>query len=733
MEIAKKNFPCTREITGASCRIGLYGVFGNGQVILQCLFIETGCGEPRVPRLRTFLIRGPIISQTRIREVAKRTYLSHATEADDDRLVALQNRNEVIGFLLNESSDLVNVLSRSFSPVVINVDHEGVEIVSAKPLDDAYGMTSLFGTYSVAKLVTVGSYGGDLTADDDKVAGDRYRETDMKGTKTPDVNSALSYRRLSKAMKTLEVYRTNSNKKLSRGYCVKEITFSIRVGGQRYVFDGDDISKWPIDRLFEVTDVMMHGSKYRLVTPIGFIAIAVTDDQCLLMLRTAMVKLYNAVYMTFSGIKPTFDYLGPDLLPGGGPRSVFFTGFPCVLVYSVNDIQALLDETADDAISDCLSMCGLPDIVGPCGKFKIESPGGSCGVPREETDIFASLMKIFRLNGNGFVEREMTEPAGGSVQVHVDKGTLYRVVIPRLREEVLRKCISPRDYPFRPGGSRLSSWRVCTRFIDRLRYRSRDLYTCIRGLECFISQHITSACSSTGYMWVLVCHDAEFFVRGSDTGLSTPDICVSTVLACYWKKLFGMDSVEPDCYLAETGSSVILINDDCMISGFDSYFAERPKFHNWISATGDTLTEIFRMAFADPDWLGSENLKNAMRSMLFRFVGKRHHATFWVETFEPAQHPLDAHPGIVDCAPFNGVWSGDGCVLVQPRDSAVHDDIGYKVYLLRAFSYIEMCLSVAMHRARCEDLNESSKMSHDLISPAQMQLLDEYIMLFNIN
>lgn len=720
------------ELIGTVGHLSVYGVLSDGRVILQCLFFEVDAGgeSPRVAT-RTLLLgvdaNGPPSAALRD------TYLSSSDRDEEERVKRFGERNVALAHLLTRSNDVVAVLSRTFVPVAVRVAN-GVEIVSARFLDrPPSGFYEILATLDVARMRAVGGYLGGSPA---AVASSSSVED--------------------QARETLERYVTHANKKLRRGCGTRELAFSIRVHGRKVVFDssvsGADAER-VIGELFSVRDVTFACRSLRLVTPRGFVAVAFADDQCLLLLREAVFSLFRHIYADFSGLRPVFDFLGPNLYREGGPRSVFFPGFPNLSVYSVPWGRRLAQETCRDAIDGILSECGLPEILGAAGKHSLSlvSPPPT-GLSEDEMGIFFSnVSPRLRLNGNHFSDHETSDAE--VVNIYAGDRDLYRVTIPGLRAEILRRCVGWRDFPLvfgdRGRGESVTedepSADVCARFVERLRHRSGRLYVYIRCLEGFLSHHVTSACASSGLPWVMVRNDNEFYVGEDARGQSgCVETCIRTVFGCYWRRLFGALDREPRCLVTGRGPSLLLVAGDTLFGPFGLSGAGPGRCVHWTDVAGRFLSDCVSAVFRDTESSGLEgSLRDKMRDVLLQLAARRHEVSFWAERFLPGKHAVEEHSGVLDCNVFSGVWLPRGRVAVQSLETALHDAVDYEGYVRKIFSYMRLCLSVAVRRRGLtvrvgrEDEREVEEFDGaalvEAVASWERRLLNDYTVLFRIN
>lgn len=734
------------------CHLGVYGVHCSGIMILQCLFLEVVDEETLRTRLRTLLVRGPDVTKDRQALAAlRRSYLSNLIEPESERAAFLARRSSLLAGTLTRSSALVSVLSRPFRFVSATLDDAGVEILSASFENSRLSVRDVLCTYDVARLVAVGSYDGD-EGNEKTCAGLRLGGSDGRAPMAPGVKSSVRSCRIGRGVKTEGAAmsaqaprtasgerQTHANRKASSSFGVREITFSLRVGGRRFVF-GSGNSPQTADDVFEVKDLVFMGLGVRLATPKAFFAVIFTEDQCLLLMRYAMVHLYNLLYSDFTGLKPLFDYLGPEFFPRGAERSVFFPGFPNVHVYSVPTSADMRRETVYDAAEEALSECGLPDIVGPEGKLEVERVRpGPARLPRAEVDVFFSPLRKFRVNGAHFHEREYSDGADREMlSVCVGDGVLYRVSFPDLRETLLRFYLRSVDAQLgRCGGQRRSIGDLCTRFLQRLEHRSRDFYAYVRSLENFLSHHVTSACTTAGMCWVLVHQDSDFYVSEAAGGCSAPENCVRTIFGCYWRKLFGPDVPEPACFVTEKAPKVLVLSNNRLISTFRAARQDDGDDGNWLDATARTLVDVYRLLSQDLEWVGVENLHSEIRKLVLYFVGKRHCVDFWLERFDPAREAVLPHCGLLDSSPFFGVRAEGGAVALQSRESALSDRVSYHTYVRKVFMYVRACTIATIrhfgHRKEESLLESLIAGAAQAIATTESQITTDYMGLFKIN
>lgn len=767
-----------RALRAVTCHVGIYTLVGTGAPVFQVLVAHVEDGAP--PVLKTFLVRGrrergserhhPVPA-----ELAKSYVSLLSLELEPaERAEAAGRRSRALSELLR-STETLRVLARPFRVVDLVVDEQGVEVISARPVRGARALlTQTVSIFAVARIAVVGSYRrrgsrveslgpvADQAGDDGRRAGDDG---------APGAAGAHRARsgggRLASAEAVRERFGTHAHKMVSEAWGAYGVSFSVRVAGEKHVFEDEGLrgkrdrdgvleSRWPVRRLFGVRDVRLADGTYRLLTPTGFVAFAFTDDQCLLLLRTAMGRLFESAYSGFSGVRPLMDYVGPEFFPRGmAEKSVYFPGFPYTYVYSVRGVRRWLEETAIGAAVSARSECGLPDVVGACGKLAVpvREP---CPVLQSRADVavFAGPAAPFRLNALKFRECPAVSLEGEDGPVCVffpgDGGMrapVCRVSVRGLRARILRCCVDPDDFPLlddadlETGAAR----RLCGRYVARLEHGSAETYELVRGLECYVSQHITSACTASGVSWIAVEDNCKFYVMASESpgcGVSA-ETCVRTVLGCYWRRLFGDSEPEPACALTGRAGAAFVCSGGSLLGPLAAVCnGERVPGAHWMSVTGKAVADAIAAATAattaspvaqeDPGrWVTTGGLRELLKSLLFRFVGMRHEPRFWVERFRPAQHPVRSHRGVIDCCPFDGVRARDGSVIVQQEGCAVHDEIGYRAYVERAFSYVRAGL-YAVLRERCADEDAVARAMDDATGIGAA-LLDDYGTLFCVN
>ncbi|AAK57146.1 T102 [Tupaiid betaherpesvirus 1] len=786
-----------RRVTGTVCHVGFYGLTPNGTALFQCLFAQISRCEPFLCTLHSYVARGPRLTQEAPLRVLRRTYLSVARANDETRNAFVAERSRLLAYLLLDSTPQLARLSRVFTPVALTVSETDVEILDVELLDELPGFPEALQAYGVARLTAIGSYheppsesprhgrprrltleaGEPLppppppppeTPTGEKslvatlaavavTAGATVSSRRLRPTTTaapagaaapPPAAPPLAGREEKADEKTartvLEKYGTHANYKLQSGYGVRDVTFSVRLHRDRYLFDGSETRSWPLRRLFASRDVVLRDhTRVRLVAPQGFLGIVFAEDQCVLLLRTALDRLQRALYSDFDGLRPSFDYLGPDLLPPGPHRSVFCPAFPYVSLYAAPARPPTESESVDDLIGEVRSQCGLPDVVGACGKLEVPIRSDwSCALDPAELRVFAVTLNEYRLNGARFAEYEDERDGQDTLKVYIGPEPLYRVRLADLRAILLRDCLPPRDADFLlrgRGGRRRDLWTLCTRYLARLQWRSPHTYETVRGLEGYLSQHLTSAYTAAGYSWVAVRQDREFYVNGLRERHVSLEVCTRTVFGCYWRKLFRDRLPEPTAFVVEQVSGALVWHADRLLGGACLQRTEESR--HWWEATGDTLAEVVRCLYENAEWFGFETFKEQLRRLVFRFISRRYAVDFWVDRFAAGAHPVAAHAGLLDCAPFDGVWVRGELVHPQSRDAALHDAIDYGAYIDRACGYLLVAVCHVMLAARgagggeaaAEEEKDYRRAIRDLIGSVKTQIMTEYLDLFDIN
>nr|WEG68823.1 helicase-primase subunit [Mastomys natalensis cytomegalovirus 1]WEG68959.1 helicase-primase subunit [Mastomys natalensis cytomegalovirus 1]WEG71187.1 helicase-primase subunit [Mastomys natalensis cytomegalovirus 1] len=734
-----------RWLSGVVGQLSVYAFIPEtNEAILQCLFFEAMDND----RIRTqiFIYCVPIPGKGPDRIYLLKKYghtiisssdLPTADECSagngdnkDGRGVSISRRSEVLGSLLLENGGpAFAMLAHFFTPVEVLTD--GIEIFAARCWRDATtGVLQAVATLPVGRLRAIGSYCEERTA-----------------VKAEHVNS--------------EVNQTHAHKKICRGFAAKSLVFSIRVGCRKFVFEDTPNGRSAVvGDLFEVRDVDWRGRKLRLCSPINFLAIAFHDDQCLLLLRDSIQKLFRELYLGFAGMFPVFDFLGPNMLVSGGPRSVFFPGFPCVPIYSVPWKYDLLMESGSDAINHVRSLLGLPDIVGVSGKIPVTLSRGSAvetiSARGNNVDSFYTEPRHFRINARWFEVYDLT--GCGMTDTDVSTGHLYvghyglqRIVVPEIKYMLLKMCLPGREFPFVfTEMTRRIDLEAIDGYICRLRYKSPRIFRRIRALETLMSKKITDACDRAGFPWLLVRNDCEFFAqRRPGNDVANLDKSVRYIIKKMWLDLFGPGRTPPAHRITMDMGGVLITAGDVLISGFPDDLNER-KDPGWIMAAGRLLCESVYCAFDAGDWTAKDRIVRIMATHMLRLSARRHETQFWVQRFAPGRNRVSEHPGILDATEFSGVIINDGTVAIQPMDGAVHDEICYIDYVKRTFKLLKLCLQSVIKRLASEthgdrygtDFNKTEDKAeldnvlsefNEVFDESEKFVIDRYSVFFVIN
>nr|WEG69098.1 helicase-primase subunit [Mastomys natalensis cytomegalovirus 2]WEG69236.1 helicase-primase subunit [Mastomys natalensis cytomegalovirus 2]WEG69375.1 helicase-primase subunit [Mastomys natalensis cytomegalovirus 2]WEG69513.1 helicase-primase subunit [Mastomys natalensis cytomegalovirus 2]WEG69651.1 helicase-primase subunit [Mastomys natalensis cytomegalovirus 2] len=734
-----------RWLPGAVGHLSVYAITPEtNEAILQCLFFEA-MDNDRV-RSQVFVYRVPIPDKGPDRIYLLKRYgpavisSSDIPTADEggadnganseDRGVSISRRSEVLGSLLLENGGpAFAMLAYLFTPVEIFTD--GVEVFAARCWKDATnGFLQAVATFPVGRLRAIGSYC------DERVA-----------VRPDHVNSAAN--------------QTHAHKKICRGFAAKSLVFSIRVGGRKFVFEDTPSGRSAVvDDLFEIRDIEWRGRKLRLCSPINFLAIAFHDDQCLLLLRDSIQKLFRELYLGFPGLFPLFDFLGPNMLISGGPRSVFFPGFPCIPIYSVPWKYDLLMENGSDAINHVRSLLGLPDIVGVSGKIPVMVSRGNVletmSARGNNVDSYFTEPRQFRINARLFEVYDLT--GCGVTDTDISTGHLYvgscglqRIVVPEMKWMLLRMCLPGREFPFvLTEMARRLDLGAINDYICRLRYKSPRLFRRIRALETLMSKKITDACDRAGFPWLLVRNDCEFFAqRKPGNDVANLDKSVRYIIRKTWSDLFGPNCTPPAHRITMDMGGVLIVAGDVLISGFPDDLNEK-KDPGWIMAAGRLLCESVYCAFDAGDWTAKDRIVRIMATHMLRLSARRHETQFWVQRFAPGRNRVNEHQGILDATEFSGVIVGGGVVAIQPMDGAVHDDIGYIDYAKRTFRLLKLCLQSVIkrldaetsgnrHGTRFNKTEDSAELEsvlsefNEVFDESEKFVIDRYSVFFSIN
>nr|WEG69787.1 helicase-primase subunit [Mastomys natalensis cytomegalovirus 3]WEG69927.1 helicase-primase subunit [Mastomys natalensis cytomegalovirus 3]WEG70067.1 helicase-primase subunit [Mastomys natalensis cytomegalovirus 3]WEG70207.1 helicase-primase subunit [Mastomys natalensis cytomegalovirus 3]WEG70347.1 helicase-primase subunit [Mastomys natalensis cytomegalovirus 3] len=674
---------------GVVAHLSVYGfITDTHDAILQAFFFEAAENDRICPRVfifpvpipkegvgRTSLLRDYASSLvTNLAAAALGDDTDEAGRSDKDHSISISRRSSALAKLLLEGRGPdFGMLAYSFYPLEILTD--GLEIFSVRPWKSGVvGFLHAVAAFSVARIRGIGSYHSEYSGDFSTLA------------------------------ENCGAYQTHANKKLCRGFTSRGLVFSIRVGTRKMIFEdvvGGRMS--PVSDLFDITDVKWRSKKLRLCVPRGFLAFAFSDEQCLQLLRDAFHKLFREIYGGFSGIYPIFDYLGPNMLRSGGPRSVFLPGFPCVPVYSVCWRYDLSMENGADAVNELRGMAGLPDIVGPAGKLVLMPSIGNVvdaiwPTRYEELIPYYADIRHFRINARWCRVCDISDCVIDDADeifahVYVGDGSITRISFPELRCAVIRMCLPGREFPFTMvDTSRRVDRGMITAFLSRLKHKNMRLFQFVRSMENYVCKSLTDACDAAGFPWILVRNDCEIYVRRqsyrNDVQL---EIKVREVMNTVWSDLFGVGHTAPSCRFAICHGGVLVATGRYLMSGFADEQREHPT-PGWIAATGRMLSEAIFCALDSKDWTAKEKIIRFMATHMLRLSARRHETRFWIQRFSPGKNTVDDHLGVQDASEYTGIHICGRMVALQVLDGALHDDICYMDYVRRTFGILKICL-----------------------------------------
>nr|WEG72022.1 helicase-primase subunit [Murid betaherpesvirus 2] len=637
----------------------------------------------------------------------------------------LGRRSRALAYLLlYGGGPTARVLNRPFTPIEVLVGTRpgDLEILGARPWEDAApGLLRAVATFPVYRIRVPGAYRSDAPVQA-AVAARVPAGGDGEPSSPPGPPSPP------------EARRTRAHERLCRGRPSRPLAFVVRAGSRRIVFEdvagagadglaAAELQTRTVHELFEVRDVVWMRRRFRVCVPRGFLALAFNDDQCLLLLRDALARLFDEVYAGYDGTYPLFDFLGPNMFRYGGPRSVFLPGFPCVLVYSVPWPHNAVAECGADAIRHQRALAGLPDILGAVGKAPVLDPPGRTvrfvgGPAVAELEVYFTELRVFRLNARWCSPRDVSGDAVGDLDcsdahLYADRRGVCRIFLRGLRLAVIRSCLpGDRDaYPFvLEDSGRRTDLAAATLFLRRLRDGSPRVYRVVRALENYLSKVVTDACDRAGFAWILVRHDCEFYVRQRAGGPPAPGRLEAVVRAALdeaWAACFGPQFACPA--VPEVGVSragVLLAVDRFVLGGFED--APDDCVPGWISSAGRFLAEAVHQAFDAADWSAKTAVLKIMATHVLRMAARRHELGFWVERFAPGRNRVDDRSPAVDASEFSGVRVAGGLIATQASEAALSDRIDYENYVRRTFFMLRVCLRRVIRVLADERLAEES-------------------------
>ncbi|ADD10470.1 helicase-primase component [Murid betaherpesvirus 1] len=690
----------------------------ENQAILQCFFCEVADGDRVVTRLFVFPVNIPAEGELRTYLLANYTSAIVSSSLDtipdsttaangsgvggevgggggsgDECADRVARRSRALAQILMHVGPDFEPLTRFFTPVEIFSD--GVEILGSRRWENVRGIyNSILQTLAaltVGRIRAIGSYHqmADAVSIETSTA---IQSIIAEGATTEDAEDECRYR------------NTHAYRKLRRGFVSRDITFSIRIGNKKFMLSEPSAvgAKFSVSDVFVIQDVKWRGKKLRLCFPREFLAFVFSDDQCLVLLRDAMQRLFKEVYGGFSGLYPVFDFFGPNMLRSGGPRSVFFPGFPAVAVYSVPWRYDMNTENGADAINEIRSLVGLPDIVGVAGKVPlVPEPGNAVdtldAVRMYDIDLHYADMRHFRINARLCVTHDMGDAAlddeSSVAHIYVGVGGVCRISIVDLRFAVLRMCLPGPEFPFVLSDvARRVDRMMIDAFLQRLAHSSPRIFRRVRSLENYICKRVMDACEDEGYPWILVRDDCEIFVRRPvDCDQVNFDTIVRANLARVWAELFGLQYLCPVCRITVAMSGVLFATGKYLLSGFPDEQKYFPT-PGWVGATGRLLSEAVFCAFQSPDWGAKDKIIRFMATHMLRLSARRHETRFWAQRFAPGRNRVQQHDGVMDANEFCGIHVCGRMVAVQPLDGALHDNICYNDYVKKTFEVLRVTL-----------------------------------------
>ncbi|AWV68186.1 M102 protein [Murid betaherpesvirus 1] len=705
----------------------------ENQVIVQCFFCEATVGDRVITRLfifpvnipaegdlRTYLLANytsSIVSPLAATPVSMTAAAAAAVDGDgcpagsgaeargdggddDDECVdRIARRSRALAQVLIHLGPDFEPLTKFFSPVEIFSD--GLEILGARRWEDGrsvhISILRTLAALTVGRIRAIGSY-------HQQAADAASAETRMAIQSIVAEGSADTVPAAEDDGEDCRYRQTHAYRKLCRGLVSRDLTFSIRIGNKKFVLSDPAAvgSKFAVSDVFEIVDVRWRNKKLRLCFPRDFLAFVFSDDQCLVLLRDAMHRLFREVYAGFSGVYPVFDFLGPNMLRSGSSRSVFFPGFPAVAVYSVPWRYDMGLENGADAINEIRSLIGLPDIAGVVGKVPVvPAPGGAVdtidAVRMYEIDLHYADMRHFRVNARFCVTHDLGDAAlddeSSVAHIYVGVGGICRISIIDLRFAVLRMCLPGPDFPFVLSDvTRRVDRFMLNCFLQRLAHRSSRIFRRVRSIENYICKCIMDACEEAGFPWILVREDCEIYVRRPvDCDQVSFDTIVRANLARVWAELFGMQFLCPICRITVAMGGVLVATGKYLLSGFSDEQKYFPT-PGWIVAIGRLLSEAVFCAFETADWTAREKIIRFMATHMLRLSARRHETRFWAQRFAPGRNRVEEHDGVMDANEFCGVQICGGLVAIQPLDGALHDSICYNEYVRRTFEVLRVTL-----------------------------------------
>lgn len=707
----------------------------------------------------------------RVREIGEPASLQ-----TNDSLNRLENRlvlrsAALARLLLYSGGPWGRVLKRVFTPVevLVGTGPDDLEILAARPWEGAASaILHAVATFPVYRIRVPGSYRSDVPVR----GGICTLASDRSETRMQDETVIRN--------DPWRIWRTRSHERLCRGRPNRPLAFVIRAGLKRLVFEdvffrsgaAEDVGAAqgrPILDLFDLRDVVWKGRRLRLCIPKGFLALTFSDDQCLLLLRDAFVRLFEEAYAGFPGIYPLFDFLGPNMFRRGGSRSIFLPGFPCVPVYSAPWPHSAAGECGADVVRHQRALAGLPDVLGAVGKASVlDLPGGAVefvsGSAVSEIDDYYVDLRNFRINARWCSPRNVSGKAVGDsdcseAHIYVDRRGVCRVLFRGLRLAVLRCCL-PGDnaaFPFvLEDLGRRTDLAAVTAFLERLRTGSPGVFRRVRAVENYLSKVITDACDKAGFAWILVRDDCEFYVRqraGSPPPAGRLESVVRAALNKAWVVCFGPQFVCPvNPVVCSSRAGVLLAVDRFVLGGFEDPI--EGYVPGWISSAGRLLAEAVYQAFDAADWSAKTAIVKIMATHILKMAARRHEPGFWVERFAPARNPVDERSLAIDASEFSGVRVTGGLIATQSSDMTLNDRIDYEGYARRTFFMLKICLRRAIRvlfaeraaeEQRQEDLGSFSAVAaaeeaveealnefEDAFEDAQQDVLARYLIFFRL-
>nr|WES72526.1 primase associated factor [Elephantid betaherpesvirus 1] len=668
-------------VHGMSCNITLYNVIEINCVpkpLFQVTYLVTNRKELS-SSIQTFFIIGDEISQV----------LCQTLRLDDscDKNVHLKRISTTS---LIYSNQCAHVLMRLFHPSEI-VFNDNYEIVFATPIISENGYEyDLLHMRAMSKVAAVGSY------------------VEPSRPCTPPGMCRGTW-------KVRHGYHTDR----------ESLMFSIVIDNQKYIYSEANTrtKKARLEAPFIVEPHRIRGVPVLRIVP-KTIMLWFQETQCTILLRDGIKMLYEKLFWNYKKqvVLPLCNYLGPDIVTGGGEKEICFVGFPF--------LPTACAQNGDTPIP--CNVCFLDNVrchgglspalgnVQVCYAIK-KYTNSSIDEKKPAFNLYLSEDGL-RINENT-VDDDMLLPVDVRY-AYVRYGALICAKFKHVNFGTLCRLIGESDLPIKCCHFKNKDSQII-KFVKRQINDNFALYVDFFKTRSLVFTLLKQKLNENPKCKWLVSDNCTRMFVASEQGdwqevaqfiESSFRECWLTVMQC--KKYV---SVLTEAFV---GENYVMIVKDQVMSSLGTHSAQ----HTWLADVELLLVNLLRDVRNNPVNC-METLKAYMRCCIVTMIQNRHILSYWTFDVPPNKFKVICD-GTFDCTPYSGIYGKNSDILIQYLPS-LSERIDFTQYFCKAADMMKLVVNECL---RVEVNMESvDVICVDMLEELKSEIVNQYGHLFFFN